>query len=156
MISPMTPPGTKVVCVNDGPSTQFSVRFNRCASTVLRNGKVYTVTGIEFDRDDSLYCCTLAGIQWRGGFALERFRYLDLPKSITDCLTEQPLLIDEMSRALTRGTCFTPGSTSRGLATIQNFTASRCFTRNAGASSEAFPPLTCRRGLRLPPVFRGF
>lgn len=82
-ISPMTPPGTEVVCIND-ELYAFALSTRRYYPTLdgLTKGKIYTVRKIipsagvgtsnfsviinEIDRCDG------------SGYAIERFRYLNL------------------------------------------------------------------------------
>ena len=95
MITPHTKPGTKVVCVNaDGLS--LTDGFTPCP---LVFNQIYTV--VEIEDFNGAYYAELLEVGSNAAFGLRRFRYLELPKSISDCLTEQPLLVDELSRALT-------------------------------------------------------
>lgn len=94
MISPHTKSGTKIVCVNAsgvGPNAHID------------KGAVYTVARIGL------------GVQWNTGvtgvgvflvehdesncFDLSRFRYLELPRSLTSLLNVMPVWIDGFSTA---------------------------------------------------------
>lgn len=90
MISPDTPPGTEVVCVQAGPG--------RYGDGGLRRGAIYTVERIA-PAIDGGYVVVLTEIPpWQTytppwelvgiGFELRRFRYLDLPASLTNLLEE--------------------------------------------------------------------
>ncbi len=90
MISPDTPPGTEVVCVEAGPG--------RYGDGGLRRGAIYTVERIA-PAIDGGYVVVLSEIPpWQTytppwglvgiGFELRRFRYLDLPASLTNLLEE--------------------------------------------------------------------
>jgi len=93
MISPHTPPGTKIVCIND----------TRAIAPIKKN-EVYTVAEIvPVEKSPSKFHVILAeieiGITWQTmtdakGFSLHRFRYLDLPRSITALLNTQPVKDD--------------------------------------------------------------
>jgi hypothetical protein len=90
MISPHTPPGTKIVCVND-----------KRAIAPIKKNSVYTVAEIvPVEKSPSKFHVVLVEIEidevWQAmtdarGFSLHRFRYLDLPRSITDLLNVQPV-----------------------------------------------------------------
>jgi hypothetical protein len=94
MISPHTKSGTKIVCIDAsgvGPNAHID------------KGAVYTVARIGL------------GVQWNTGatgigvflvehdeancFDLSRFRYLDLPRSLTSLLNVTPVWIDGFSTA---------------------------------------------------------
>jgi hypothetical protein len=88
MISPDTPSGTEVVCVEAAPG-----RYGDCG---LRRGDIYTVEHIA-PAIDGGYVVVLTEIPpWQTytppwglvgiGFELRRFRYLDLPTSLTQLL----------------------------------------------------------------------
>ncbi len=93
MISPHTPPGTKIVCIND----------KRAIAPIKKNA-VYTVAEIvPVEKSPSKFHVILVEIDiditWQTmtdakGFSLHRFRYLDLPRSITDLLNVQPVKDD--------------------------------------------------------------
>jgi hypothetical protein len=93
MISPDTPPGTEVVCVEDGPG--------RYGDGGLQRGAIYTVERIASAIDGG-HVVVLAEISpWRTyappwgpvgvGFELRRFRYLDIPDSLTRLLDVAPV-----------------------------------------------------------------
>jgi hypothetical protein len=107
MISPHTPPGTKIICVDDSLSDKYVAPHALSRPAVgdldgLRNGDVYTVAEIIKDPDakggfvvrleEIMRSCALQGEP--DGFALHRFRYLDLPKCLTDLLNvvSEPVL----------------------------------------------------------------
>jgi hypothetical protein len=90
MITPDTPSGTEVVCVEAGPG--------RYGDGGLRRGAIYTVERIA-PAIDGGYVVVLTEIPpWQTytppwglvgiGFELRRFRYLDLPESLTNLLEE--------------------------------------------------------------------
>lgn len=92
MISPDTPPGTEVVCVEAGPG--------RYGDGGLRRGAIYTVERIA-PAIDGGHVVVLGEIPaWQTytppwglvgiGFELRRFRYLDLPECLTKLLEEAP------------------------------------------------------------------
>jgi hypothetical protein len=142
MISPFTKPGTKVVCVNDSDDLSLcrGKRLN------YRVGEVYTVDRIIIHVITGEPVVQLVEVSHRQGFGLrlKRFRYLDLPKCLTDCLTEQPLLVDELTGAATGDDLAAPVAHRRGLAMVPNFTASRRSKGGAEVSSRDFPSLTAR------------
>ncbi len=90
MISPHTPPGTKIVCIND----------QRAIAPIKKNA-VYTVAEIvPVEKSPSKFHVVLVEIEidatWQvmtdaRGFSLHRFRYLDLPSCLTDILNMQPV-----------------------------------------------------------------
>ncbi len=92
MISPNTPSGTEVVCVEAGPG--------RFGDGGLRRGAIYTVERIA-PAINGGHVVVLSEIPpWQTytppwglvgiGFELRRFRYLDLPASLTKLLEEAP------------------------------------------------------------------
>jgi hypothetical protein len=94
MISPHTPPGTKIVCIDDQYHTNYNAPYNVGAGDMdgLTKGHVYTVQAIERDdyvKDGFAVVLVeirrkLAGRDWGHGFALMRFRYVDLPKILRE------------------------------------------------------------------------
>lgn len=88
MISPNTPPGTEVVCVEDGPG--------RFGDGGLRRGEIYTIERIAPAIDGGHVAVVREIPPWRTyappwglvgvGFELRRFRYLDLPPALTGLL----------------------------------------------------------------------
>jgi hypothetical protein len=96
MINPETPPGTEVICVEAGPG--------RYGDGGLRRGAIYTVDRIA-PAIDGGYVVVLSEIPpWQTytppwglvgiGFELRRFRYLDLPRSLTRLLEDAPVEIE--------------------------------------------------------------
>jgi len=96
MISPDTSPGTDVICIDDnaGPF----------GAGGLRKGMIYTVARI-VPAITGGYAVVLAELApWEGfappwgvvevGFDLKRFRYLNIPKSLTELLTTTPVDLD--------------------------------------------------------------
>lgn len=94
MISASTPPGTDVVCIEAGPGPY-------CNDTKLTKGSVYTIEQI-VPSIDGCFCATLVGIEpptgyhpafgmVHIGFELHRFRYLDIPRSLTKLLETTPI-----------------------------------------------------------------
>jgi hypothetical protein len=92
MINPDTPPGTEVVCVAAGRG--------RYGDGGLRRGAIYTVERIA-PAIDGGHVVVLSEIPpWQTytppwglvgiGFELRRFRYLDLPASLTRLLEAAP------------------------------------------------------------------
>jgi hypothetical protein len=84
MISPHTPPGTKVVCI-DASGTEIHDGVTPCP---LVEGAVYTLAQIEM-WEGRLFALVVE-IGDREAFALRRFRRLDLPESLTKLLNVQP------------------------------------------------------------------
>jgi hypothetical protein len=92
MISPNTPPGTEVVCVEAGPG--------RFGDGGLRRGAIYTVERIAPAINGGHVVVLTEIPPWQTytppwglvgiGFELRRFRYLDLPASLTGLLDEAP------------------------------------------------------------------
>ena len=90
MISPNTPPGTEVVCVEAGPG--------RFGDGGLRRGAIYTVERIAPAINGGHVVVLTEIPPWQTytppwglvgiGFELRRFRYLDLPASLTGLLDE--------------------------------------------------------------------
>ncbi|GLI93706.1 hypothetical protein [Methylocystis echinoides] len=96
MISPETPPGTEVVCVEAGPG--------RYGDGGLRRGAIYTVERIAPAIDGGHVVVLTEIPPWQTytppwglvgiGFELRRFRYLDLPASLTALLEESPVELE--------------------------------------------------------------
>ena len=92
MIRPDTPPGTEVVCVDAsrGPYGNGG----------LEHGVIYTVDRIAPSIEGGHVVLLLEIKPWETysppwglidiGFDLKRFRYLDIPKSLTELLTKTP------------------------------------------------------------------
>ena len=89
MISPMTAPGTKIICVDDGPTELFGVIFDNDG---LRRGEVYTLEGIfpaPDVREEPGFIVTLAELKRDVdliGWNIGRFKIASLPRSITSLL----------------------------------------------------------------------
>lgn len=107
MISPKTPAGTRIVCVNDTGSFNPPHLAGNNDLEGLTKGRVYTVKRIEFVQWAGQPAVVLREIVRRRGFglhsdgyALARFELAALPKAITDCLevVDLPLIIDEFKR----------------------------------------------------------
>lgn len=98
MISPNTPPGTDVVCIDDSPG--------RYGETGLRRGGYYTVDrivpGIHENfvvllKDFPLpFGWTIIGLCVIG-FSLRRFRYLELPKELSSLQRPERIPLLEMN-----------------------------------------------------------
>lgn len=97
MISPDTRPGTDVICIDDSPG-----RYGACA---LTRGGIYTVDRIGKGLHDQ-FIAILAGVQpkisyeqpWGKvivGFALRRFRYIEISKELTELLAQPRVRIPE-------------------------------------------------------------
>ena len=95
MISSNTPPGTEVVCIEATPG--------RYGDGGLRRGAIYTVERIA-PAIDGGHVVVLGEIPpWQTytppwgligiGFELRRFRYLDIPDSLTRLLEDAPVEI---------------------------------------------------------------
>jgi hypothetical protein len=90
MISPETPPGTEVVCVEAAPG--------RYGDGGLLRGSIYTVERIAPAIDGGHVVVLTEIPPWQTytppwglvgiGFELRRFRYLDLPASLTGLLEQ--------------------------------------------------------------------
>lgn len=93
MISPDTPPGTEVVCIDDSPGAY--------GPTNLRMGDVYTLRSIEESVDGDFVATlhevplqTVYDIRFcylQTGYLLCRFRYLEIPNSLNELLTVREL-----------------------------------------------------------------
>ncbi|WP_395665353.1 hypothetical protein [Methylocella sp.] len=95
MISPFTHPGTKIVCVDVSSNFQHvSTHASSGRLDGLTKDEVYTVLEIRPDGNiKSGYEVLVREIARPSGagFALERFRLLDLPEAITRLLEAAPL-----------------------------------------------------------------
>jgi hypothetical protein len=87
MISPHTPPGTEIVCIEDRPG--------RYGAVPVKKGEIYTLDKIVMGLDKP--CAFLQGIapprslhpvhgEITIGFGLERFRPLDIPPCLSALL----------------------------------------------------------------------
>ena len=95
MLSPHTPPGTRVVCIDDVKDGRYATRtVHNFDLNGLRLGEVYTVSAIApNDGTTSGFIAVLVEIVRPGrtkGFALERFRRVDLPECLTSLLNVAP------------------------------------------------------------------
>lgn len=99
MISPHTPPGTRVICVN-AKVGGFNTNINAVGDMDgLTQWETYTVRKIDICRfSKSGFTVDLTEIDRRpsvigqlmSGFDIARFRYASLPKSLTDLLHSVP------------------------------------------------------------------
>jgi hypothetical protein len=96
MISPHTPPGTEIVCIEDRPG--------RFGPVPLKKGDIYTLAKIEMGLDKP--CAFLQEVPapdgWHPahgkvivGFDLERFRPLDIPPCLSALLQTKRSPISE-------------------------------------------------------------
>jgi hypothetical protein len=101
MISPFTPPGTKIVCIDAAPSHRYIIRGAGPISPDLdglRQWEIYTVAEIVEDRQVKAgfgvrlveIVRPLAYPEDTGCYALERFKPAVLPKELTEALTATP------------------------------------------------------------------
>jgi hypothetical protein len=95
LISPHTLPGTKVVCIYNGPCKREWIAEGYVLQgpeipISLQLGSVYVVEDIvkEPVAKDG---CGVVIIGYPGSFPLQIFRYLDLPSSLTDKLSTKPV-----------------------------------------------------------------
>lgn len=98
MISPHTPPGTYIVCIDDIANGQYNKSSVKNLDG-LKKGSVYTVKNIEpYDNTLSGFIVVLNEIRRRvkevDGYDIARFKKLELPKSITSLLTNIPVTVD--------------------------------------------------------------
>ncbi len=94
MISPHTTPGTQVVCVDASSDGKYMSGLWVGGLDGLKQGQIYTVKAIyPTHRAISGFAVLLDEIKRDGnqGWAIDRFRYLDLPASITDALNARPV-----------------------------------------------------------------
>jgi len=99
MISPNTLPGTEVICINDDPDAFINPNFFYIGDlNGLKEGGIYTVFKIiptnPCEWIKSEYEVVLHEIDrpFGRGFAIERFRYLDIAK--LDELLKEPLTLE--------------------------------------------------------------
>jgi hypothetical protein len=96
MISPHTPPGTRLICIDANSHDLYRLHMAPARGLDgLRLGRVYTVGKVAID-DDSIsgFTVVLQEIHRSGprpGFALQRFRRLDLPKCLRDIEAGKPV-----------------------------------------------------------------
>lgn len=87
MISPHTPPGTKVVCIEGGPDEDYP----HATIPDLVTGEVYTVARIVLIGDgEFLVDICEAGISDEWGYCLEGFRLAELPRCLTELVRKAP------------------------------------------------------------------
>jgi hypothetical protein len=94
MISPHTSPGTKVVCIDANSDGKYMSAPWIGGLGDLQQGQIYTVKAIyPTDRAISGFAVLLYEIERDQvqGWAIDRFRYLDLPSCISDALNVQPV-----------------------------------------------------------------
>ncbi len=96
MISPHTPPGTKIVCVDADLHRRFNIHgfFYTSSMDGLAKNAIYTVRDVVPDETCiDKFEVRLVEIErpCNGGYALSRFRYLELPRVLTDVLDGERL-----------------------------------------------------------------
>jgi hypothetical protein len=94
MISPHTSPGTQIVCIDASSNGKYMSAVWIGGFDGLTEGQIYTVKDIyPTQRAISGFAVLLYEIDRDGGqgWAIDRFRYLDLPSSITDALNACPV-----------------------------------------------------------------
>lgn len=94
MISPHTPPGTRVVCIDAKVHLRFAnahIPKRPYSADPLIEGHTYTVDQVILTRRlKSGYAVVLVERGWNG-FALERFRLAELPRCLTQILEGAPI-----------------------------------------------------------------
>jgi hypothetical protein len=93
MISPHTPAGTKVVCIDASADGKYMSATWVGGLGGLQEAGVYTVKAIyPTDRAISGFGVLLHEIERYGGqgWAIDRFRYLELPFCLMDALNARP------------------------------------------------------------------
>jgi hypothetical protein len=112
MISPHTPPGTKVVYWRKAERISFPLKDR------IKVGDVLTVVRIGedpwFDGGSNGFYAEVAEHPHEQ-IGLRLLRYPELPRELSDCLTSQPLLVDELTGEATGDKCAPPVVTARGL-----------------------------------------
>jgi hypothetical protein len=96
MISPHTPPGTKIICIDADLHRRFNIHgfFFTSSMDGLTKGAIYTVRDILPDETCiDKFEVRLVEIERPGndGYALSRFRYLELPRALTDVFNREPV-----------------------------------------------------------------
>lgn len=94
MISPQTPPGTKIICIDADANGKYMSAIWLGGLDGLQKGQIYTVRMIyPTKRTVSGFGVLLHEIMRGGnhGWAIDRFKYLELPKCLTDALDTQPM-----------------------------------------------------------------
>jgi hypothetical protein len=96
MISPMTPPGTEVICINDDPDAFINPKYFYIGDlNGLKEGEIYTIFKIYPTQPCNWIMSEYEVIVYEidrpfgRGFAIERFRYLELAK--LDELLKEPV-----------------------------------------------------------------
>jgi hypothetical protein len=93
MISPHTPAGTKVVCIDASANGKYMRAIWIGGLGGLQEQAVYTVKAIyPTRRAISGFGVLLHEIERDGGqgWAIDRFRYVELPSCLVDALNAQP------------------------------------------------------------------
>jgi hypothetical protein len=93
MISPMTPAGTRIVCISDGDSEKSTPGGVRIVRPTV--GSVYIVG--EIYETKVAHCgfgVLIPQLTEKHGYCLSLFELAALPDSITDCLDAQPIDFD--------------------------------------------------------------
>lgn len=104
MISPHTPPGTRIVCVDDVARAKYNTSGIIYGGGLdgLKSGETYTVHSVVEDPATTIgFNVVVAEISRKGrrkGFTLERFRYAELPKCLTELLNTTPVRDKELAR----------------------------------------------------------
>jgi hypothetical protein len=94
MISSHTAPGTKVICIDADCDGKYMSAPWIGGLGSLKEGEIYTVKATyPTDRAISGFAVLLYEIErdQDQGWAIDRFRYLDLPSCISDALNAQPM-----------------------------------------------------------------
>jgi hypothetical protein len=97
MISPFTPPGTKVVCVDDDDSGKYTMGVcDNDTAMPIRKGEVYTVVVITPDDwAKNFYAVMLHEVPLRNdrdtGYDIARFDYIDTQDQINEIEKEDEL-----------------------------------------------------------------
>ena len=102
MISPMTPAGTRIVCIEYPVNKVWAATGKPChlPTPPIKVGGVYTVFNIE-RASAAQVKFAVELVEFRGDlFGLDLFELAALPKAITDCLetVDLSLIIDEFKR----------------------------------------------------------
>jgi hypothetical protein len=101
MISPFTKPGTKVVCIDASLTNAYNTRPCKLELDGLQLGATYTVDEIRphaLNKDGLIVVLQEIIRRNTPGYSLRRFRYAELPKSLTDLLNVSPVDSDVVAR----------------------------------------------------------
>ena len=101
MISPNTPVGTRIVCIDDVPDGKYNCIKLSGDLDGLTAGTVYTVLCVRPERTSVCgFNVILKEITRsdKSGYSLHRFELAALPKAITHCLTAQPIQFNDEIR----------------------------------------------------------